>query len=76
MLYLCQEKINLIKKKEFNNISNDLLKINKVINKYLLTGEKLISELHLKQSGFTYSACGSFAKYRERMQKFRETDSL
>ena len=76
MLYLCQEKINLIKKKEFNNISNDLLKINKVINKYLLTGEKLISELHLKQSGFTYSACGSFSKYRERMQKFRETDSL
>ena len=76
MLYLCQEKINLIKKKEFNNISNDLLKINKVINKYLLNGEKLISELHLKQSGFTYSACGPFAKYRERMQKFRETDSL
>ena len=76
MLYLCQEKINLIKKKEFNNISNDLLKINKVINKYLLNGEKLISELHLKQSGFTYSACGPFAKYSERMQKFRETDSL
>ena len=72
MLYLCQEKINLIKKKEFNNISNDLLKINKVINKYLLTGEKLISELHLKQSGFTYSACGPFAQHRERMQKFRD----
>ena len=33
-------------------------------------------ELHLKQTGFTYSACGSFTNYRERIQKFRETGSL
>ena len=33
-------------------------------------------ELHLKQSGFTYSACGPFTKHRERIQKFRETGNL
>ena len=33
-------------------------------------------ELHLKQPGFTYSAWGPFTKYRERIQKFRETGNL
>ena len=28
--------------------------------------------MHLKQPGFTYSACGPFTKHRERIQKFRE----
>ena len=45
--------------------------MNKIINKFLLTGDKLMPELHLKQAGFTYSACGQFTKYRERIQKFR-----
>ena len=29
--------------------------------------------MHLKQPGFTYSACGSIAKNKERIQKFKET---
>ena len=29
--------------------------------------------MHLKQPGFTYSACGPFAKNKERVQKSRET---
>ena len=29
--------------------------------------------MHLKQPGFTYSACGSFTKNKERIQKFKET---
>ena len=32
--------------------------------------------MHLKQPGFTYSACGSFIKHHERIQKFRETENL
>ena len=47
--------------------------MNKIVYKFLLTRDKFILELHLKQSGFTYSACGPFAKHRERIQKFRET---
>ena len=30
-------------------------------------------EMHLKQPGFTYSACGRFTKNRERIQTFKET---
>ena len=71
-----KEKSTFTKNKEFNNISNDKFKMNKIIDKFLLTGDKFIPELHLKQPGFTYTACGSFTKHRERIQKFRETGNL
>ena len=32
-----------------------------------------MSEMYLRQSGFTYSACGSCTKNKERIQKFKET---
>ena len=35
-----------------------------------------MQKLHLKQPGFTYSACGPFTKHRERIQKFGETGNL
>ena len=47
-----------------------------MIKKILLTGDKFPPKLHLKQPGFTYSACGTFTKHRERIQKFRETGNL
>ena len=50
--------------------------MNKIINKFWLTGDKFMSELHLKQPGFTCSACEPFTKYRERIQKFRKTGDL
>ena len=31
-------------------------------------------ELHLRQPGFTYSACESFTKNKERIRKFKETE--
>ena len=33
-------------------------------------------DLHLRQAGFTYSACGPFANHRERIPKTRETGNL
>ena len=30
-------------------------------------------EMHLRQLGFTYSACGPFNKCKERIQQFKET---
>ena len=30
-------------------------------------------EMHLRQPGFTYSACGPFPKNKERIQKFKQT---
>ena len=47
--------------------------MNKIVNKFLLAGDKFMSEIHLKQPGFTYSACGPFTKNKERIQKFKET---
>ena len=47
--------------------------MNDIVNKFLLAGNKFMPEMHLKQPGFTYSACGSFTKNKERIQKFKET---
>ena len=47
--------------------------MNDILDKFLLTGDKFIPELHLKQSQFTYSSCGPFTRNKERMQKFKET---
>ena len=34
--------------------------MNEIVNKFLLVGDKFMPEMHLKQQGFTYSACGPF----------------
>ena len=47
--------------------------MNKIINKFLLAGDKFMPEMHLKQPGFTYSACGPFTKNKERIEKFMQT---
>ena len=47
--------------------------MNEIISKFLLAGDKFMPEIHLKQPGFTYSACGPFTKNKERIQKFKET---
>ena len=50
--------------------------MNDIINKFLLPEDKFMPEMHLKQTQFTYSACATFTKYKERMQKFKETGDL
>ena len=47
--------------------------MNDIINKFLLPGNKFMAEMHLKQPQFTYSACGSFTRNNEKIQKFQET---
>ena len=44
-----------------------------IVNNFLLAGDKSMPEMHLKQPGFTYSACGPFTKNKWRIQKFKET---
>ena len=39
--------------------------MNEIINKFLLVGDKLTPEMHLKQPGFTYSACGPLLKIKK-----------
>ena len=50
-----------------------MYKLNEIVNKFLLVGDKFMRELHLKQPGFTYSACGPFTKNKERIEKFMQT---
>ena len=47
--------------------------MNKIVNKFLLTGAQCMPEMHLSQPGYTYSACAPFTKNKERIQKFKET---
>ena len=50
--------------------------MNKIVNKFLLSGKKFIPELYLRQPGLTYSACGMFTNHREKIEKFTETGDL
>ena len=47
--------------------------MNNTINKFLLAEDKFMPEMHLRQPGFTYSACGPFTKHKERIKKFEQT---
>ena len=48
--------------------------MNEIVNKFLLAVDTFMLEIHLKQPGFTYSACGPFTKNKERIQKFKEQE--
>ena len=47
--------------------------MNKIVNKFLLAGNKFMPEMDLRQRGFTYSACGLFTKNKEKIQKLKQT---
>ena len=47
--------------------------MNEIVNKFLLVGHKFMPEIHLKQPGFTYCACGPFSKNEKRIEKFMQT---
>ena len=54
-------------------------KINEIVSKFLLVGDKFMPKFHLKQPGFTYSACVQFTRKKERIGKFLQagnTDSV
>ena len=38
--------------------------MNNIVNNFLLAGDKFMPEMHLRQPGFTYSACGPFTKHK------------
>ena len=49
--------------------------MNEIINRFLLISDKFMPEMHLKQPGFTYSACSPFTKNKERIEKFMRTEN-
>ena len=50
--------------------------MNETVNKFLLAGDKFMTEMHLKQPGFTYSAFGPYTKNKERVQNFIRTGDI
>ena len=42
-----------------------MYKMNEIINKFLLVGDKFMPEMHLRQPQFVYSACGPFTENKE-----------
>ena len=52
---------------------NAIINMNEIVNKFLLADNKFMPEMHLKQPGFTYTACRPFTKNKERIQKSKET---
>ena len=42
--------------------------MNEIVNKFLLVGDKFMPEMHLKQPGFSYSACGPFTKEKKALK--------
>ena len=45
-----------------------------IVNKFLLTGDKYMPEIHLRQPGFTYSALGHIQKIKKESKKLRKQE--
>ena len=45
--------------------------MNEIVS-FVLAGDKFMPEMHLKQPGFTYNACGPFTKNKKRIQKLKK----
>ena len=50
------------------------IKLDKIVNKFLLGGDKFMPEMHLKQPGFTYSACGPFTKKKKEFKNLKKQE--
>ena len=48
--------------------------MNEIVNKFLLTDDKFLPEMHLKQPKFTYSACGPFTKTRKEFKNIKKQE--
>ena len=43
--------------------------MNEIVNKFLLSRDEFVPEMHLRQPRFTYSACGPFTKKKRKERK-------
>ena len=55
-------------------IINTLFSMYTIVNKSLLARDKFIPGMHLKQTGFTYSAIGPFTKNKEKIKKINKQE--
>ena len=48
--------------------------MNETVNTFLLAGDKFMPEMHLRQPGFTCSACGPFTKKRKEYKNLKKQE--
>ena len=70
---LLEVKVPILSDIPLQNTFFKKYKMNALVNKLLLAGDKFIPEMHLKQQRFTYSAYGPFTENNERIKIFKET---
>ena len=46
--------------------------MNEIVNKFLLAADTFMPEMHLKQPGFTYSACKTFTKNKQKIKNLKK----
>ena len=47
-----------------------------IINKFLLAGDRLMTEMHLRHPGFTYSACGLSKKTNQEYKNSEKQENV
>ena len=48
--------------------------MNEIVNKFLLAGDKFMSEMHLKQPGFTYSTQYHLQKTKKELKNLKKQE--
>ena len=48
--------------------------MNETVNKFLLVGDKFMSEMHLRQPGFTMSAYGPLTKNKKEFKNLKKQE--
>ena len=48
--------------------------MNKIISRFLLAGDKFMPEMHLKQPGFTHSACDHLLKIKKEFRNLKKQE--
>ena len=51
------------------------IKMNEIVNNFLLARYKFIPEMHLKQPWFTYSAYGPFTKKKKEFKNLKKQET-
>ena len=46
--------------------------MNETVDKFLLVGYNVMTQLYLKEPGFIYTACGPFTRNKKRIEKFMQ----
>ena len=50
--------------------------MNEIVKTFLMMADKLMPEMHLKETEFTNSSCDPFTRKKERIEKFMQTGNI